>query len=75
MNFIYNHLKPISVISIFSLFTFIFFEPLALLAQDLGKEYLKSGIRKYNQFDINGATVDLEKALSDGLKSRNDKIE
>lgn|GEM_PF-3667540 len=75
MNFIYNHLKPIALLLIFSLFVLIFFEPIALLAQGLGKEYLQSGIQKYNHFDINGAIVDLEKALSEGLKNTNDKIE
>jgi len=75
VNFIYNHLKPIAVILIFSLFALIFYEPIALLAQDLGKEYLQSGIQKYNQFNINSAMVDLEKALSEGLKNKNEKIE
>jgi len=50
-------------------------EPIAIFAQDLGNEYLQSGIKKYNKLDINGTIEDLEKALSEGLKRKNDKIE
>lgn len=75
MNFIYDHLRPVVFILIFSLSILILNEPIAIFAQDLGNVYMQSGIKKYNQFDINGAIDDLEKALSEGLKSKNQKIE
>ena len=75
MNFIYDHFRPVVLILIFSLYILILNEPIAIFSQVFGNEYLQSGIKKYNQFDINGAIEDLEKALSKGLKSKNEKIE
>ena len=59
-----------------SMCIFVFQEPIILFSQQSGNFYLQRGVRKYNdEWDITGAIIDLQRALSTGLRNNEDKIQ
>jgi len=69
-------MKPVVYLLIASMCILIFHEPVILFAQQSGNYYLLRGMRKYNdEWDIAGAIIDLQRALSTGLSNNQDKIQ
>ena len=70
-----NRVKPVIYLLIVAIFIFVLHEPIKLFAQESGDVYLRRGIQKYEAMDVTGAVSDLQKALSVGLRSDEEKVE
>jgi len=72
---ILTRLRAITYTLLISLFLFILQEPIQLFAQESGSVYLRKGIKRYEEWDISGAIINLRQALSVGLNKKEERIE